>query len=425
MIIRDKLAATSPELGKKIVYASIILVLLPGISLAHSYHQSDRSNNYIPYLYATNFLDSCPENAILFTSGDNDTFPLWCVQEVYDYRKDVRVVNLSLLNTDWYVAQQKNRFNVPINLTDEQILWEEYFDRSGNRIYRPAVKFNDMPRKRHAYLQASRYGDQIVKVQDMLVDRIVLENKWQTPIFFSSPPYAASPLNLRSRATTTGVVYRLDREPVEGLVDVEAGYDLYMNKYKYDGYEDASVYRNENATGVFITMGVNAIRVFDGLIRDGDTTRAINLANKMISVYPEYWQTSLLLANIYDTRGDSTKGDSVLQHVHDALAALAESNPENQFYFQDLGLLKVELGKRRNDTTMTDQGVELLWGAFDENPNNTYSFRKLVAVLQQRRDFQQIQKAVVKHIEYKKNRQDPFVRQIGSAVGVTVDPYGP
>jgi len=423
MIIRDRLKRISETFSNYSVYATSLLGLLPIVSIVHSYHANDRSKNIIPYLYAANILDTCEPNSILFTSGDNDTFPLWCVQEVYNYRKDVRVVNLSLLNTDWYVEQMKNRYDVPITLADDQILWNEYEVQPGVINQRPEKKFFDKPRGRQTYLQADRYQGMIIKVQDMMVDHIVLENKWESPIYFSSPPYGESPLKLRDRSTAVGVIYRLDRTPPSNLVDVETGYDLFMNKYKYDGYQDHTVYRDENATGVFVTMGVNATRIYDELIRMGDTARAVPVLEKIMKVYPEYWQSALILSQVFDKRGDSAKSDSVLMLVHDTLSSFLESNPENIFYRQDLGLMKVEIGRRRVDDAMVDRGLALLWEAFEANPNSTFSFRKLAAVLQQRRLFQEMQRAALMHAEYKRNLEDPFVRQILGATGVDVQPY--
>ena len=425
MLTRDKLNELAPKMSNSFVYASTLFGLLPIVSLIHGYHPNDRSKNYIPYLYAANMLDSCEPNTILFTSGDNDTFPLWCIQEVYNYRKDVRVVNLSLLNTDWYVEQMKNRYNVPISLSEDQILWNEYEVQPGITNLRPEKKFFDKPRGRYTYLQADRFQGQIIKVQDMMVDHIVLENKWENPVYFSSPPYAESPLKLRDRATAVGVIYRLDRTPPENLLDIEKGYDLFMNKYKYDGYQDHTVYRDENATGVFVTMGVNAVRVYDELIRIADTTRAVALLNKMVKVYPEYWQSALVLTTLYDKWGDSAKTDSMMNLVHDTLQSFLASNPENLFYREDLGLMKTEIGRRKKDDAMMERGRELLWEAFNQDPNNTFSFRKLVAVLQQQRAFQDIQKAALKHAEYKKNLEDPFVRQILGATGIDVQPMAP
>jgi len=409
---KEKLSSSGPGSQKAAVVASSVLVLLPGISLAHNYHACDRSKNYIPYNYAANILDTCEPNSILFTSGDNDTFPVWCLQEVYNYRRDVRVVNLSLLNTDWYVEQMKNRHGVPISLTDEQILWYDYDAGKGRVMRHPQKRFHDRPRKRMTYLQASMLDGRIQKVAEMMMDEIVLENKWEDPIYFTSLPYAESPLNLRGRASAVGLLYKLEREPSQQLIDAERGYDLYMNTYLFGGYRNSEVYRDENATGVFVGIGINAVRIFDGLNRAGQKEQAIALAEKMITVYPEYWQMYLLLADLYEKQGDSTRADQLFQQLHDTLTAFYDSNPENLFYMQDLGLAKVELGNKRSDPALVGEGIDLVWEAFEGNPNSSYGFRKLFSILSQQRRYSDIQRAAQMFAEYKINQNDPVLQSI-------------
>lgn len=116
----------------------VIFFAVPGWMAYENFDDHDRSGRYIAPDYAYNMLMSVAPNAILFTNGDNDTFPLWYAQEVEGIRRDVRVANLSLLNTPWYVRQLKEQFSresapLPINLSDAEI------NGLGARLWQPRV----------------------------------------------------------------------------------------------------------------------------------------------------------------------------------------------------------------------------------------------------------------------------------------------
>ncbi len=130
------------ERGGRMMAAIVapLLILASFGPLKQHWFTHNRSENLIARDYAYNVLAPLAENSVIFTNGDNDTFPLWYIQEVEGFRKDVRVVNLSLLNTDWYMAQLRDyEPKLPITWTDEQLaeVATHYFRMEDGRILQP------------------------------------------------------------------------------------------------------------------------------------------------------------------------------------------------------------------------------------------------------------------------------------------------
>ncbi len=122
-----------------IVATSVCFLGVPVLLAAQNWDDHDRSGRFTARDFAYNYLNSCNENAIIFTNGDNDTFPLWYAQEVEGIRTDVRVVNLSYFSTDWYINQMRHRAyeSAPIDFT---LTPEKYVPGQREVIYNADMK---------------------------------------------------------------------------------------------------------------------------------------------------------------------------------------------------------------------------------------------------------------------------------------------
>lgn len=129
----EKIKNKTVQIVAPVLITLICIGLVPGIMASENWDDHNRANRYTALAAAKNYLDSCAPNAIIFTMGDNDTFPLWYAQEVEGYRTDVRVCNLSLLSAGWYVDQMKRKAYqsepLPISMT-----WEQYKDGTRNGV---------------------------------------------------------------------------------------------------------------------------------------------------------------------------------------------------------------------------------------------------------------------------------------------------
>jgi len=224
--IRDAVSTFSPAIRKTAVAAASILFFLPVVTIADNYHYADRTDNYLPYDYAYNLLTSADENAIFFTSGDNDTFPLWCLQQVYNVRPDVKNVNLSLANTRWYIKQLNSNLGVKFSLTDKEIDQLRPFRTRDGTVF---------------------------KLQDQVIDIIMKENFGQTPINFSvtvgsgARKYKGRPLD--SLMSLKGMTWRVNKTVRNLGVDIDESYELFTSpkKFQYRHLNDPNVYLNETS----------------------------------------------------------------------------------------------------------------------------------------------------------------------------------
>jgi hypothetical protein len=197
-----------------------------------NYREANRTGNYVAWDYSYNLLQSCEQDAILFTNGDNDTFPLWYLQDVDGIRRDIRIVNLSLANTNWYIKQLKHErpygaLEVPISMTDPQI------DAIRPAAFEPRmigipttqeVAKRFLTEGQTATLDTSITNSGVlrwympnslqignvkaIRAQDIVVYDIVRTSNWQRPIYFAMTVGDDGKIGLRDYMELRGIAFK-------------------------------------------------------------------------------------------------------------------------------------------------------------------------------------------------------------------------
>jgi tetratricopeptide (TPR) repeat protein len=267
-----------------------LLVILPTMPLIFApfghtkWFEHDRSHNWIARNYGYNILASLPPNAILATNGDNDTFPLWYLQQVEGFRTDVRVVNLSLINLGWYIKQLRDyEPKVPIAWNDAQIDGKE------------DIQF----RKYRCRLEAERFPDgEVAWIRDKTMWHIVKQNDWKRPIYYAVTVPNRNIGMFIPYLRMEGLVYRLtptrsdDDQPT---IDRDEIWKNFTEVYDFrsvldaDGKADSTVYRDPQSAHLLRNYPAALSRVGYFAAKDGkfeEALKSLEFAQRLEPTFP-------------------------------------------------------------------------------------------------------------------------------------------
>jgi hypothetical protein len=393
-------SGAAPAITMAVVGAGLVLV---PVRLAQiNWHEHDREGNYVAWDYSYNILQTCEKDAILFTNGDNDTFPLWYLQDVEGIRRDVRIVNLSLVNTPWYIQQMKDSAYfpearpVPISLADDAIaniaptVWrtrtldlpvtEEAIRRYGVRDT-AVVKSKKITFTMRNTMTIQRTP--VIRVQDILVRDIIFTNEWKRPIYFAVTVSPDSKIGLDDYLWFHGLAWRLEprrvgredfgieklvleanlmQEPAEPSKGPQYG-------YRFRRVADPGVYFDENTSRLMLNYRSAFMRLALYYSNaDADTARAIATLNRMEELIP---------------RSKVPMGWELLSDLGTFYARLGQTEAFNQIAGELEGTMKEMIASGRADASSPYNPYRVLFSIYEQKQDWPAMLELLTQLTQQ------------------------------------------
>ena len=261
----------APESGLKLEAWSLrlvsgALVAFGFVPMFLNYSEVTRHGDWIPAEYGYNMLVSCPgEHAVLFTNGDNDTFPLWFMQTVPsrvanydpDFGKNVAVANLSLLNTNWYCKQLK-RWGAPISFTESQIdrLPEGFIGENNRTILLKDVMMRDILAT-SAGIKLRWPQDYACTPDEFRAKVFTASYKPRTPVYYATTVSRGNLQDVEPNLRLEGLVNRVVPEQGKNQVDVEGTRHLLYDVYVMKSMLDPKVQKDDNTRGMLINYAAS------------------------------------------------------------------------------------------------------------------------------------------------------------------------
>ena len=325
----------------------ILMCLIPLSNFITQYRVHDRSQEFIALDYGLNFLNSLEENAIIFTNGDNDTFPLWYAQAVKDpyskeniysardvypnaesqeavakameyknkclkgIRKDVSVANLSLLNTAWYIRQLRDKEGILFNIPDEQL-----DDLSIRRVEEPLVIPGPPENPAMGFTMNIpptaewRKDEPFYRISDLAVMQIVKDNYGKRPIYFAVT--CESFVNFEDYVRNEGMVSRVVSNPGDSMIDPQRLLHNIDVVYNYRSIDNKKVYKDDNMNRLIMNYGSGFVRAANYFVDLGDYPKALEYINKARRFVHEEIKLTEFYTNYYSKTGQWNKLDEFI-----------------------------------------------------------------------------------------------------------------